>query len=110
VRGNSNAGLHKRSLSATLKALGAEGRQIEVTPEELAERLMNGAEGEHRIELAGPDLAVLGELEADGVFCEIHQFRTRFFVPTGERAAEVLHRVTAYRPVVDLREPRKAAA
>ena len=112
-------------LSATLKALGAEGRRIEVTPEDLAERLVAGAEaelangwvlrrrrvaGEHRIELAGPDLAVLGELETDGVFCEIHQFKTRFFVPTGERAAEVLRRVTAYRPVVDLREPRKAAA
>jgi hypothetical protein len=66
--------------------------------------------GEHRIELAGPDLAVLRELETDGVFCEIHQFRTRFFVPTGERAPEVLRRVTAYRPVVDLREPKKVAA
>ncbi|MEP0546990.1 MAG: strawberry notch-like NTP hydrolase domain-containing protein [Rhodothermales bacterium] len=106
-------------LNATLKALGAEGRRVEVTPDELAERLMAGAEaelangwvlrrrrvaGEHRIELAGPDLAAMRELEADGVFCEIHQFRTRFFVPTGERAAGVLRAVTEHRPVVEIRE------
>jgi hypothetical protein len=112
-------------LNATLKALGAEGRRVEVTPEELAERLGAGTEaelangwvlrrrrvaGEHRIELAGPDLAVMRELEADGVFCEIHQFRTRFFVPTGERSAEVLQRVTAHRPVIEFREPNARAA
>ena len=105
-------------LNATLKALGAEGRKVEMTPEELAERLTAGAEaelacgwvlrrrrvaGEPRIELFGPDLAVMQELEADGVFCEIHQFRTRFFVPVGERAPEVLRRVTEHRPVVDVR-------
>lgn len=112
-------------LSATLKALGAEGRRVEVTPEELAERLLAGAEaelangwvlrrrrvaGEHRIELAGPDLAAMRELEADGVFCEIHQFRTRFFVPTGERSVEVLGRITAHRPVVDLCDPKPSAS
>ena len=106
-------------LNATLKALGAEGRRVVVTPEELAERLMAGVEaelangwvlrrrrvaGEHRIELAGPDLAAMRELEADGVFCEIHQFRTRFFVPTGERAADVLRAVTEHRPVIEIRE------
>ena len=105
-------------LNATLKALGAEGRRVEVTPEELAERLTAGAEaelacgwvlrrrrvaGEPRIELVGPDLAAMRELEADGVFCEIHQFRTRFFVPVGKRAPEVLRRVTEHRPVVDVR-------
>lgn len=112
-------------LSATLKALGAEGRRVEVAPEELAERLLAGAEaelangwvlrrrrvaGEHRIELAGPDLAAMRELETDGVFCEIHQFRTRFFVPTGERSAEVLGRITAHRPVVDLCDPKPSAS
>ena len=44
----------------------------------------------------------LRELEQDGVFTEIHASKTRFFVPAGARAAEVLQRVTAYRPVVDL--------
>ena len=112
-------------LNATLKALGAEGRRVEVTPEELARRLAQGAEtelacgwvlrrrrvaGEPRIELVGPDLAVMRELEADGVFCEIHQFRTRFFVPVGERAPEVLRRVTEHRPVVDVRGARRASA
>ncbi len=107
-------------LGATLKALGAEGRKVEVTSEELAQKLLAGVEaelacgwvlrrrrvaGEPRIELVGPDLAALRELEADGVFCEVHQFRTRFFVPTGARAAGILARVTEHRPVVELRAP-----
>ena len=105
-------------LSATLKALGASGDGVEITADELAERIMAGAEadlangwrllrrrvaGEHRIELAGPDLAAMRELEADGVFAEVHAWKTRFFVPTGERAAAVLRAVTEHRPVVEIR-------
>ena len=58
---------------------------------------------EPRIELVGPDYSALRELEADGVFAEVHAFRTRFFVPTGERAAHVLRAVTEHRPVVEIR-------
>ncbi|MEL6616216.1 MAG: hypothetical protein AAFQ43_10785, partial [Bacteroidota bacterium] len=105
-------------LTATLKALGASGDRVEITAAELAERLMAGAEAdlangwrlqrrrvanEWRIELAGPDYSALSELEADGVFAEVHAFRTRFFVPTGERAASVLRGVTEHRPVVEVR-------
>ena len=105
-------------LSATLKALGASGDRVEITPDTLADRLLAGAEAdlangwqlrrrrvanEPRIELVGPDFAALRELEADGVFAEVHAFRTRFFVPTGERAASVLRAVTEHRPVVELR-------
>ncbi|MEM1044392.1 MAG: strawberry notch C-terminal domain-containing protein, partial [Bacteroidota bacterium] len=109
-------------LSATLKALGASGDRVEITPEALAERLMAGAEadlangwrlqrrraaGEHRIELVGPDLSAMRELEADGVFAEVHAFRTRFFVPVGARAAAVLRAVTEHRPVVEVRDPAR---
>ena len=105
-------------LSATLKALGAAGDRVEITPEALVERLLAGAEAdlangwqlrvrrvanEPRIELVGPDLAAMRELEADGVFAEVHAFRTRFFVPTGEQAAVVLRAVTEHRPVVEIR-------
>ena len=105
-------------LSATLKALGASGDRVDITPEALAERLLAGAEAdlangwqlrrrrvanEPRIELVGPDYAAMRELEADGVFAEVHAFRTRFFVPTGERAARVLQAVTEHRPVVEIR-------
>jgi hypothetical protein len=105
-------------LGATLKALGASGERVEITPEALAEHLMAGAEadlangwrllrrrvaGEWRIELAGPDLAAMRELEADGVFAEVHSWKTRFFVPTGARAAVVLLSVTEHRPVVEIR-------
>ncbi|OZC01202.1 strawberry notch-like NTP hydrolase domain-containing protein [Rubricoccus marinus] len=105
-------------LSATLKALGATGDRVDITPDALAERLLAGAEAdlangwqlrvrrvanEPRIELVGPDLAAMRELEVDGVFAEVHAFRTRFFVPTGERAAAVLRAVTEHRPVVEIR-------
>ncbi|MFQ5568229.1 MAG: strawberry notch-like NTP hydrolase domain-containing protein [Rhodothermales bacterium] len=104
-------------LSDTMRALGAEQRKVEVAPDELARRLMRGARAElscgwvlrrrrvaseWRIELVGPDLDVLHELERDGVFTEIHAFKTRFFIPIGERAAAVLRRVTEYRPVIEL--------
>ena len=112
-------------LSATLKALGAAGDRVDITPEALAERLMAGAEAdlangwqlrrrrvanEPRIELVGPDFAAMRELEADGVFAEVHAFRTRFFVPTGERAAGVLRSVTEHRPVVEIRDAMRRAA
>ena len=112
-------------LSATLKALGAEADRIDLTSETLVERIMQGAEavlangwrlrrrrvaGEPRIEITGPDMAAMRELASDGVFAEIHAFRTRFFVPTGERAAGVLGAVTRHRPVVEITEPRRLAA
>ncbi|OZC01307.1 strawberry notch-like NTP hydrolase domain-containing protein [Rubricoccus marinus] len=105
-------------LSATLKALGASGDRVKITPDALAERLVAGAEAdlangwqlrrrrvanEPRIELVGPDLAAMRELEADGVFAEVHAFRTRFFVPTGGRTTGVLRAVTEHRPVVEIR-------
>ena len=105
-------------LTATLKALGAAGDRVDITPEALADQLLAGAEAdlangwqlrrrrvanEPRIEVVGPDLAAMRELEADGVFAEVHAFRTRFFVPTGERAAGVLQAVTEHRPVVEIR-------
>ncbi|MDT7858248.1 strawberry notch family protein [Rubrivirga sp. S365] len=112
-------------LSATLKALGAAGDRVDVTPQALAERLLAGAEAdlangwqlrrrrvadEPRIELVGPDYSAMSELEADGVFAEVHAFRTRFFVPTGERAAGVLRAVTEHRPVVEMRDAMRRAA
>lgn len=110
-------------LSATLKALGAEQRKVEIAPAELAECLLRGVRaelscgwvlkrrrtaGEWRIELVGPDFDAMRELEEDGVFVEVHAFKTRFFVPTGTRAEEVLGRITAFRPVVEMLEPDQA--
>ena len=112
-------------LAATLKSLGAEADRIDLTPEALGVRIMQGAEavlangwrlrrrrvaGEPRIEITGPDMAAMRELASDGVFAEIHAFRTRFFMPTGERASAVLSAVTRHRPVVEITEPRRLAA
>ncbi|MDT7858215.1 strawberry notch family protein [Rubrivirga sp. S365] len=111
-------------LDATLTALGA-AEPVEITAGGLADAVMGGSEAdlangwtlrrrvvahERRIELVGPDYAVLGELEADGVFAEVHSFRTRFFVPWGDRAAAVLRAVTAHRPVVGVTGPARRAA
>lgn len=107
-------------LNATLRALGAEQKKVEVSPADLASRLLEGARaelscgwvlrrrlvaGEWRIELVGPDLEVLRELEQDGMYTEVYAFKTRFFVPTGSRVEEVLGRITTYRPVIELVAP-----
>ena len=107
-------------LASTLRQLGAEGAKLEIEPGVLADRLMSGAcatlangwklrprrvAGEIRIELVGPVMREYTQLSRDGVFTEIHSFRTRLFVPTGEKAAAVLGRITEHRPVIEIVTP-----
>jgi hypothetical protein len=107
-------------LESTLKKLGAEGASLEITPEKLAERLTAGGRatlangwklrprrvaGEIRIEVLGPTQQEHEQLARDGAFVEIHQFRARVFVPTGEKAAGVLERITEHRPVIEFATP-----
>ena len=104
-------------LESTLKKLGAEGAALEITPQDLAERLIAGGRatlangwklrprrvaGEIRIEVLGPAPQEHKQLMRDGAFVEVHQFRARVFVPTGEKAAGVLERITEHRPVIEL--------
>ena len=59
--------------------------------------------GENRIELIGNDLwnfrNELGEL---GVFSEIIQYKTRFFVPVNNKTANILEELTKHRPILDV--------
>ena len=65
--------------------------------------------GEYRMELLGSDLyRHLDQLRTEGVFTEKINYTTRFFLPTGDNAAEVFGRVTKYRPVVELVAPAEA--
>jgi hypothetical protein len=108
-------------LTETLRALGAEGAGPEVTPQQAADRIMGGARaalangwsirrslvaGEQRIELIGPDYRHDVELSHDGVFRERIGYATRYFIPSGDRAAEVIARVTARRPITELSAAR----
>ena len=105
----------------TLKALGAEASGPQLAPEQVAERILDGARaelangwsikrslvaGEPRLELVGPDYRHDNELRNDGVFKERIANQTRYFIPTGDDAAKVLASVTARRPVTSMTASR----
>lgn len=106
----------EKNIAQTLKALGAEGAMRQHTPQEIADRVLDGdratlangwalkrsqVAGEGRIELTGPGWHDRTELAQDGIFSERIGYDTRYFVPTGEDAAKVIERVTARRPVTE---------
>lgn len=100
-----------------LKALGADAASRQYAPEDVVERIMQGdrarlandwtikrslVASEPRLELVGADYRHRTELEKDGVFVERIGSQTRFFIPTGDRGAEVLSRVIAHRPIAEM--------
>jgi hypothetical protein len=109
------------ALDATLRKLGAEGAKQNYAPSELIDRLNDGYEVrlsndwriarrrvsmENRFEIIGDNLYTYsGELKAAGVFPERIAYSTRYFIPTGSRAAGILEKVIKYRPVVDILKP-----
>ena len=63
--------------------------------------------GEERIELVGNDVyTAIEELKRNGVFVERIQFDTRFFIPSGEGAQQVIENITKNRPIVDVLLPQ----
>lgn len=106
-------------IDQTLRNLGAGARTFD--PNDIAAKveqdgyrvtLSNGwvlkrsrVAGENRIELVGPDYRSAGQLTADGVFSERIAYQTRYFVPTGEKAAKVIKAITEGRPVTELLSP-----
>lgn len=102
-----------------LTRLGAKPPTEDVSPEAVLAALEDGGtaqlangwslkrslvSGEGRIELVGPDYTRSYELDRIGVFRERINFNTRFFIPAGEKALEVLKAVTASRPVTSVRK------
>ncbi len=107
-------------VAPTLKALGAGQAKIDLTPQEVTDRILDGSRatlvnnwvlrrslvaGERRIELVGPDYRYAGELESDGLFSERIQWQTRWFVPTGAKAAAVVGALIGRKPIVTLEAP-----
>ncbi|MCK9326421.1 MAG: strawberry notch family protein [Bacteroidales bacterium] len=112
----------ERAIDNTLLRLGSQRNVEENSPADLVNKILNEGytaylsnewritrrrvSGENRIELMGKDMyRFIPQLERDGVFRERINYDTRFFIPTGEKAAEVLGKVIKYRPVADLVAP-----
>jgi predicted RNA methylase len=112
-------------LSATLKALGAQGERPDLSPVQMARSIMedgatlglaNGwrigthvVSGEERIEVMGPTGGDISILKDQGAFTEIISFRNRVFIPTGN-AAGIIDRITTSKPVVEVLYPKGATA
>lgn len=116
-----------RAVDAVLKRLGAERTKPQYTPAEIVNKILNEnyevylannwkivrrrVSGEYRIEIIGTDLwRHIDQLQKEGVFTERINFQTRYFIPAGEKAAEVLANVTKYRPIVDVVPPATTEA
>ena len=112
----------ERHIDLTLKRLGANRDKQEISPADMVSKIQDDGysiylanewklvrrrvSGEYRIEIIGNDLwKYRTELDKEGVFSERISFETRFFIPTGERAADVIASVIKYRPVVDVVAP-----
>lgn len=112
----------ERAIDNTLRNLGASRTVEENNPADIVDKVLNGGytaylsnewkiskrrvSGENRIEISGNDLyRYVEELLRAGVFRERINYDTRFFIPTGDDAAEVLGKIIKYRPVVDLVAP-----
>jgi hypothetical protein len=108
----------QRDLTATLNNLGAEGSKVTASHKQIIERVLKSdftyrlqnrwrikravVNGEKRIELDGPSFGEAEQVKADGVFTEIIQSRTRFFIPTKlAEGVAVLDRILEFRDVVD---------
>lgn len=114
--------ISERAIDFTLTRLNAERNKPQLTPAEIAGKiedegfivnLANGwriarrfVSGDARIEIAGNDLyRHTDSLMKDGVFTERIQYTTRYFIPTGDEAAEVFAKVIEHRPIVDITSP-----
>lgn len=121
--GQSVVGRHvpRKHVEAMLKSLGVAHEGAKHDPVKIHGGLSSGrsgkvtlangwtlkpvrVQGERRIELVGPSVAHIRELEQDGVTKDRINYDTRFFVPVGEHGAKVLERITANRPITDVGE------
>lgn len=104
--------IDERFLEDTLTKLGVKGQQIEMQPSEIIEAVLNGAKvkfssghqfesvrvaNEKRILVAGKppsfeESRFGGSFEKMGVVSETHNYRRRFYIPTGEKGPEVVRR------------------
>lgn len=112
--------IESTAIRQTLDALGAGVEAPRLAPGEMVAQVMDGSawlrlangwtirrrrvSGEWRIEITGPNYDAARLLASEGVFQERIQYQTRYFIPTGARAGEVLGTVIANRPVAEIVE------
>ncbi|MEO1477513.1 MAG: strawberry notch family protein, partial [Bacteroidota bacterium] len=65
----------------------------------IARRRVGGVDRSELLNVTG--LGVMGELKRDGVLVERIDYKTRYFIPTGDAGAAVFESVTEFRPVVE---------
>jgi len=113
-------------VTKTLQSLQAELKAPKETPAQIVDKILKNnyvaelANGwiikrvksyqENRIEIDGPDYSHMRELTRAGVFTEVIDYDTRFFIPTGEDAAKIFKQITESRPVLSLRPHKPATA
>lgn len=111
-----------RQLQQVLKNLGITAAAVRIESGDAIARVLTGdiqielvngwrikravVDGETRIELAGPDFQSDDALDNFDVFKERIQFKTRYFIPTGEDAESSYKRITEQWPVADIIEMR----
>jgi len=109
----------ERAVDVTRQKLGAGSAQNnDIAPNEIADKIMDGyvitlsngwkinrrlVSGETRIEITGNDLyRFANELKSAGVFSERINYNTRFFIPAGKEATQVISKIIKYRPIADV--------
>jgi hypothetical protein len=117
----------EREIDTVLRRLGADRERQQLSPQELVNRVLRDrytiylsnewrivrrvVANENRIEITGNDLYQhTDQLRNEGVFVERIGYTTRYFIPTGDDAAEVLEKVIRYRPVADVVAPEGRSA
>lgn len=107
-------------IKSTLDALGASLEAPKLRPSEMAAKIMDGSASvrlangwtirrrrvsdEWRMEITGPNYDAARLLAQEGVFQERIQYSTRYFIPSGDKAAEVLGNVLETRAVAEIVE------
>jgi hypothetical protein len=105
-------------LQQTMLALDIASGKVEVSPEEIKERVMNQSalvrlsdkwairravvSGDERIEVIGPDYDTIHWARQVGLIVENIQYRNRYFIPTNGQAAGIIKKVIDFKPIISI--------
>lgn len=104
-------------INKVLRNLGASVETPKLSAQEAVDEVMRGStlvlangwkikrskvDGEVAIEIKGPAFSYDPELIRQGVFKRRPQYETKYYIPTGAQAAEVMERVTKNRPISEV--------
>ena len=114
--------INPQDLQGTLARLGASSSAIKVPGSEIASNILDSGyritlsndwsikrstvSGNQRIEIEGPDWTNTEELTRHGVFMERIAYKTRYFIPTDERAGKIIEALTKNRPIITMTHGR----